>query len=168
MILTLALVLGAALSSGAQGVAFIKADSILSVIPEYKDAQNLIKDQADKYRQELEADLNAIDDLYATYQSQKQYLSASARTSRENQIIRLENTLKEKQDKYFGADGEMEKLSTTMLGPVRDRVNAAIKSYAREKGFTMVVDLTASTTIVYYDEKSDITGAVIEKLTNNK
>lgn len=164
MFLTLILVFAAVLSSGAQGVAFIKTDSILSVIPEYREAQDAIKAQADKYKSELESDLKIIDDLYNSYQQQKQYLTASSRTSRENQIIQLENSLKEKQEKYFGADGEMEKLTTAKLSPVRDRVNAAIKSYAREKGFTMVVDMTASTTIVYYDEKSDITGAIIEKL----
>lgn len=164
LILTFVLVSAAALSSGAQGVAFIKTDSILSVIPDYGTAQNLIKLQADKYRAELESDLQVVENLFNNYQSQKQYLSASSRSSREEQIIQLEDEMKAKQEKYFGEGGEMEKLTSSLLSPIREKVNAAIRSYAIEKGYSMVIDMTASAAIVYYDEKSDITDAIIEKL----
>lgn len=151
-------------TSAAQKVAFIKTDSILSVVNEYKTAQVAISTKADALRAELEADLKTIDELFNLYQSQKQYLTASAKASREEQIIKLENALKEKQDKYFGENGEMSRTSASLLTPIKDRVNAVIKEYALENGYSMVVDVTAAGNIVYYDEGSDITGKIIEKL----
>ena len=163
-ILTIAAFLMFFFQANAQNTAFIKTDSILAAYPDYAAAQKAISAKADAYRAVLEADLKVIDELYNTYQSQKQYLNSSAKASREQQIITLENALKDKQNKYFGDNGIMEKTSAATLTPIKDKVNAAIKSFAVAHGYSMVVDISISSNIVYYDEKYDITDKIIEML----
>ena len=150
--------------AGAQKVAFIKTDSILAACPDYIAAQKTISEKADTYRAELESALKLIDEMYNSYQSRKQYLSSSSRSTIEQQIISLENELKSKQEKYFGEGGEMEQASAALLTPIKDRINAVIKSYAVARGYSMVVDISVSSNIVYYDEKSDITRKIIVML----
>lgn len=148
----------------AQKTAFIRTDSILKVLPDYQRAQADLKAKADSYKADLEKDLKVIDDLYNSYQSQKQYLTSSARAAKEEQIISLEQALKDKQDKYFGAAGEIAKASEAVLGPIRERVNSIVRIYAQNNGYSMVVDLSAADHVIYHDANADITGIIIEKL----
>jgi len=148
----------------AQKVGFINTDSVLTSIPDYKMAQDTLKAQSAKFQAELENDLKTIDNLYNKYQEQRQYLSTASCVSREQQIIALENALKEKQESYFGEKGEMNKRSAALLDPIKKKVNEAIEVYSKEKGYSAIVDLVAVTGIIYYDKANDITGIIIEKL----
>lgn len=156
-----------ALAAQAQSVAFVKTDSLLKSLPDYTAAQKTLSAKADGLRAELENDLKAIDELYNSYQSQKQYLSSSSRAAAENRIITMEDALKEKQESYFGEDGQMARATATLLAPIRKKVDAAIKAYSVEHGCVMVVDLSAGASIVYYNPAADITDKIIKILNNN-
>jgi len=153
-----------AISVRAQKIGFINTDSVLTSIPDYVKAQAAIKAQANLYQEELEKDLKNIDELYNKYQSQKQYLSPTSCSSREQQIISLESDLKAKQEKYFGAKGEMTKKTETILAPIKKLVNEAISQYSKENGYSAILDIAATNGLIYHDESDDITGKIIDKL----
>jgi len=152
------------LSVQAQKIGFINTDSVLTVIPDYSKAQDTLKALAKTYRAELESDLQKIDELYTKYQQQKQYLSPASCATREQQIITLENAVKEKQTKYFGDNGQMSKRSEQLLTPIRTKVSSIIKQFSQENGYSAIIDLAAVSGLVYYNETEDITKKIIDKL----
>lgn len=162
LFLVFALAFAAIVPAKAQKVGFINTDSVLLAIPEYKTAIEQLDAQADKYKNQLDQELQIIDRLYNSYQSQKSYLSSSQRTSIENDIISREQQLKTKQDQYFGQDGVMAKQSESLLSPIRTKVTNAIASYAEANGYSMIVDTAVSTGIVYKRDSDDITSAIIK------
>lgn len=162
LFLVFAFAIAAVFSANAQKVGFINTDSVLLAIPEYQTAIAQLDSQAEKYKNQLDQELQIIDRLYNSYQSQKSYLSTSQRTSIENDIVSKEQQLKAKQEQYFGQDGVMAKQSETLLSPIRDKVSKAISSYAASNGYSMIVDIAVNNGIVYKRESDDITSAIIK------
>lgn len=159
-----ALLLVSFASAQAQKIGFINSDTILTSIHDYAAAQDSLKKQSAVFQAELEKDLQTIDDLYNKYQNQRQYLSSASCITREQQIISLENELKEKQEKYFGTDGEMAKRSAAALTPIKEKINAVIENYSKENGYSAIIDLAVASGLIYYDKANDITKKIIEKL----
>lgn len=151
-------------SAQARKIGFINTDSVLVSIPDYTKAQESLKAQASLFQQDLEKDLQYIDNLYTKYQEQKQYLNAASCNAREQQIISLETALKEKQEKYFGAEGEMTKRSEALLAPIKQRVNGVVSEYSKANGYSAILDLAITPGLIYYDESEDITRIIIDKL----
>lgn len=162
LLLVFAVVLAAVLPAKAQKVGFINTDSVLLAIPEYQTAIEQLDAQADKYKSQLDQELQVIDRLYTSYQSQKSYLSSSQRTSIENDIVNKEQQLKARQEQYFGQDGVMAKQSESLLSPIRNKVTNAIASYATANGYSMIIDTAVNTGIVFKRDSDDITSAIIK------
>jgi len=63
-------------------------------------------------------------------------------------------------------DSQIREKQNTLLQPIFDRVNAAIKDVAKENGYNYVFDRNAAqgSTILYADETQDVTALVKTKL----
>lgn len=164
LILAVALMGVPALQAQGQKFGFINTETVLNELPEYQKAQKTLEELSEKYKAEVEADLKKIDELYTNYQKQKSYMSSSQRSSAENNIITKEQSLKKKEEGYFGAEGTLAKKSESLLTPIREKVEAAVRSYCELYGFTAIIDLAGSGNIVYYDPALDITKEIIKKL----
>lgn len=148
----------------AQKVGFINTDSVMVALPEYQSAIKQLDEKAAQYKQELQSTLASIDKLYNNYQSQKNYLSSTQRTSIENDIISKEQQMKKRQEEYFGAEGEMAKASEQLLAPIRAKVSEAVARYSAENGYNLIIDLAVNAGIIYKNDADDITNTVINIL----
>ncbi|MCF0172876.1 MAG: OmpH family outer membrane protein [Bacteroidales bacterium] len=164
LFLVIAVACVAAMSAGAQTVGYVDTEKILSRISEYVNAQNELNTLAEKYKADIQKDVDAIDALYRSYQSQKSSLTTAQRESRENQIIAKEKAVKEKEQKYFGEDGILTKKSETLISPIQDVVEKAITAVAEANNCSVVLDLTVVTGVVYKNPRFDLTQAVINYL----
>ena len=153
-----------AVPANAQKVGFINTDSVMMALPDYQNAIKQLDAQASQYKQELDNSLKIVEQMYNSYQSQKNYLSTSQRTNIENEIIAQEQQVKNRQESYFGKDGTMAKASEQLLKPIRDKVSAAVAQYAASKGYTVVMDLAITAGIIYKNDADDMTQAVINIL----
>lgn len=162
LFLVFVVALAAIIPAKAQKVGFINTDSVLLAIPEYQKAISQLDAQADKYKNQLDQELQVIDRLYNSYQSQKAYLSTSQRTSIENDIVSKEQQLKAKQEQYFGQEGVMAKQSDALLTPIRNKVTKAIEAYANANGYSLIIDLAVNTGIVFKRDSDDLTNAIIK------
>lgn len=156
--------LAAVLPASAQKIGFIDTDSVLNALPDYQAAVLKLDNQADQYRQQLDADLQVIDQLYNAYQNQKSRLTTSQRTNVENEIIQREQQLKAKQEQYFGAEGTMAQLSDKLLAPIRTRVEKAVSQYAIANGYSLILDLAVTGGVLYKRNSDEITGEIIKML----
>jgi outer membrane protein len=154
----------AALQVSAQKIGYINTEKILSVIPEYRNAQAQLENLGKQYSEKIESEYSKIETMYQTYQQQKGSLSAQARTQRENEIISREQTVKELQKTYFGQDGLMQKKSEELLNPLKERVDAAIKKIAENGNFMIIFDTSLMQGVAYAKESDDLSGLVIKAL----
>lgn len=164
LFLVFVIALAGIIPAKAQKAGYINTDSVLLAIPEYTAATAQLDAQAQEYKNQLDQELQAIDRLYNSYQSQKAYLSTSQRTSIENDIISKEQQFKARQEEYFGHDGVLAKKSESLLGPIRDKVAKAVAAYADANGYSIVFDLAVTNGIIYKRESDDITSAIIKFL----
>ena len=154
----------ATLQLSAQKVGYINTEKILSVIPEYVSAQTQLDKLAEQYRQKIEGEYSKIETMYQNYQQQKANLSAAARQQRENEIIQKEQTVKELQKTYFGQDGLMQKRSEELMGPVKARVDAAVKKIAENGNFMIIFDTAVMQGVAYARSSDDLSALVIKEL----
>ena len=154
----------AVMPAKAQSVGYVDTEKILSCIQEYQDAQNELNTLAEKYKADIQKDVDAIDNLYRDYMSKKASLSAAQQQAKENEIISKEKAVKEKEESYFGEKGVLTKRSEKLISPIQEVVEEAIQKVAESRGCSMVLDLTVTTGIVYKNPKYDLTNAVIDYL----
>lgn len=148
----------------AQKTAYVDTDYILSNIPEYKMAQETLDKLAADWQKEIDAKYAEIDKLYKAYQADALLLTEDMRKKRENEIINKEKEVRELQKQRFGVDGELFKKRQELVKPVQDKVYNAIKSVAEKKGIAFVFDKAGAVTLLYSNNKYDLSEEVIKEL----
>jgi Outer membrane protein len=147
-----------------QKIGYIDTEKILNAIPEYKVAQDKLEALSKQYQEKIEAEYKKVEQLYNSYQSQKDRLSPQVRTQRENEIIKKEKSVKELQKTYFGEDGYMQKKSKELLDPIREKVDIAIEKLATNGNYMILIDISATQGIVYANSNDDLSDEVIKYL----
>jgi len=91
----------------AQKFAFLDSEYILKNIPSYDAAQDELDRFSTQWEAEVKAEYEAIEEMYKSYKAERVLLSEEMRKKREEDIINRETQVKELQQKYFGAEGEL-------------------------------------------------------------
>ena len=154
----------ATLQMNAQKVGYIDTEKILSAIPAYRSAQSQLESLGKQYQEEIEMEYAKIETLYNNYQAQKVNMSAQARQVKENEIIQKEKAVKELQQRYFGQNGNMQAKSEQLLNPIKERVEAAIKTLAQSENYMIVFDVAAMQGVAYKDSAYDLSNRIIRYL----
>lgn len=152
------------LVASAQKYACVNTEYILSNIPDYKNAQQQLNKQSEKWQKEVEDKFQEIDKLYKTYQQEAYLLPDNLKRKREDEIIAKERETKELQNKYFGPGGDLDKKRQELMKPIQDRVYGAIERVANEKRYDFVLDKTGSATLLYVNAKYDISDQILDLL----
>lgn len=158
------MMIGCCFTAYSQGQIFVDSEKVFKSINEYNSAIQSLENMAETAQKRIDDTFERIDQLYNNYQAQRAYLSESARTTREDEIIRMEREINEFQENYFGQDGEFMKTRVNLIKPIQDRVFAAINSYAQSNGYTSVVDIVNNQTLLYYSPALDKTQDIINLL----
>ncbi|MDR1672062.1 MAG: OmpH family outer membrane protein [Bacteroidales bacterium] len=153
-----------AIPAMAQKFAFVDSEYILNNIPAYKSAQGQIEKLSGEWQKEIEGQYAEIEKLFKNYQAEKVMLSEDMRKKRESEILTKEQTVKDLQKKYFGADGELAKKQQELVKPIQDEVYRAVKELAVEGGYAAIFDTAADASVLYANPKQDRSDEVLEKL----
>ncbi|OJV50394.1 MAG: hypothetical protein BGO31_13565 [Bacteroidetes bacterium 43-16] len=151
----------------AQKYCVIDSKYILDKVPEYATAQKQLDNLSDGWQKEVDAKMQAVDQMYKSYQAERAMLNESMRAKREAEIVAKEKEAKDLQKKYFGYEGDLFKKRQTMIKPIQDRVFNTVQQFATSRGFDMVYDKSGGITIFYADPKLDKSEEVL-KLVNKK
>ncbi|MFY0674740.1 MAG: OmpH family outer membrane protein [Bacteroidia bacterium] len=158
----LALVLAITLSSSAyaQKIGHVDLQSILLEMPDYKNGLDSLTKASERAEKELQK-------LQARYQKALQIYQDSSKqwseSKRYTKMIELQG-----QEQGIQAYGQIERLNLdsaqqTLLIKILDKVKAASSEVAKEKGYAYVLTYSQES-ILYYEEKNDLTAAVRKKL----
>ena len=164
-LLTVAAAAAMILSAGAQNVVTVDSEKIFKSIEAYNEALKSIDKLGEQYQKQVDAKFEEVEALYNNYVNyQRAYLSESARTAREQEILNKEEEATKYQESLFGQDGELMKRRVELIKPIQERVFTAIANYAKANGVDLVVDKAANPTLMYESEKIDRTQAIIDLL----
>ena len=164
LILTLALVLGFAVAAEAQNYAVVNSEKIFKSIESYNAAISELDKLANDYQKQVDEKFEQVENLYNAYMERRDQLNAASQQANEERILKLEQEATEFQESIFGTDGELIKKRLEMIQPIQKKVFDTIESYAKQKGYDMIIDVSQNATMLYYSSKADHTEAIIALL----
>ncbi|MBE6346597.1 MAG: OmpH family outer membrane protein [Lentimicrobiaceae bacterium] len=149
-----------------QRIAYVDSNYILENIPEYSDAQEEINALSEKWEKEIKELKQTVEEMYREYQSESVLLSEDQKRKKEEAILAKDQEVKTLQMKYFGPDGELFTKRNELVQPIQEKVYNAINQIALIKNYAFVFDKATGTTILYSNEKNDISDDVLDEIGN--
>jgi len=153
-------------AQGNQKYAYVDTEYILQNIPEYGDAQEEINQMSVNWQKELKGLRDKLDQMKRDYQTESVLLSDDMKNKKEAAIAAKEQELTALQLQYFGPDGELFSKRAELIQPIQEKIYNAINQVAMVKNYSFVFDKAAGTTILYCNDKFDISDDVLDEIGN--
>ena len=171
LILTAALVCGGIMTAnaqigGGQKIVYVDSEYIMENIPEYADAQEELNALSTKWQKEVKAVYDKVSEMYSKYQTEMLLLSEDQKRAREQAIVDKEQEAKNLQMQYFGSEGQLYQKRTELIQPIQEKVYTAMKEVAQAKNYAFIFDLASGTSVLYANEKNDVSDDVLDQLGN--
>ncbi|RLD35956.1 MAG: OmpH family outer membrane protein [Bacteroidetes bacterium] len=164
LILTIAVILSAFAVTTAQKYAFVDSDYILTNIPEYQDALDILDEFSIQWQKEIEGKFTEVDQLYKDYQAEAVLLPEDMKAQRENEIIKKEKEAKDLQKQRFGREGDLFQKRQELVQPIQEKIYNAIEEIAETQNYALVFDKAGSLSILYAKAKYDISDDVLDEV----
>ncbi|WP_314285464.1 OmpH family outer membrane protein [Prevotella pallens] len=163
--IVLCLMAVASIAVHAQKFALIDMEYLLSNIPAYERANEQLNQVSKKWQAEVEALNTEASTMYKNYQNEVVFLSQEQKKKKQEAIMAKEKQAADLKRKYFGPEGELFKKRTSLITPIQDEIYNAVKDVADQRGYSLVIDRSSSTSgIIYGSPKVDISNEVLAKL----
>jgi len=142
----------------AQKIAHIQLDSLITIMPETKQAQEL----AQGYLKDLEKQVASMkaefDSKYQDYTTNEASMSDLVKKTKQEELQTLNQRI---EDFRTQAQQDYQKKSSDLSKPIYDKAKKAVDAVAKENGFKYVLD--TSTGIVLFHEPTDDIFALVKK-----
>jgi len=148
----------------AQKQAYVDTQYILSNIPEYNDAQDILNSLSQKWQKEITAKHQQLNEMYKKYQAEAVLLPTEVKKKRKDAFAKKGQEISDLQKKYFGPKGELFKKREELVKPIQEKVYNAIETVATTKNIDFVFDKAGSPTLLYSNPKYDISDLVLEEV----
>ncbi len=148
----------------AQKIGYVDTDYILKNMGEFVAAKKQLDAISEGWQKEIDALKAEIFKMKQDYQAEKVLLSQEMRTKREADIAKREKDLAKLQTKRYGKGGDLYKKQQELIKPIQDKVYNAVKEIADSKNYVIIFDKAGSTTILYTNDKFDISNDIIKFL----
>lgn len=156
--------LTAALTANAQKYALLDMEYILKNIPAYERANEQLNQASKKWQAEVEALNTEASTMYKNYQNEMVFLSQEQKKARQEAIMKKEKDASDLKRKYFGPEGELFKKRESLMSPIQEEIYTAVKEIAELRGYSLVLDRSSDTGVIYGSPKADISNEVLQKL----
>lgn len=153
--------LATAMVSG-QKFGYINSQQLIQQIPQVKEANAELETIKKQYEKQGQDKVSALQTKYAALERKQ----AQGEISPKQLEVEAQTLEQEKMEIAKFQQEIQQKLvekSETLLSPLRDRIDAAIKSVATEQGFTYIFDQSMGI-ILYADESTNVSELVKAKL----
>ncbi|MCQ2316624.1 MAG: OmpH family outer membrane protein [Bacteroidales bacterium] len=149
-----------------QKFAFVDSEYILQNIPEYGDAQEQINQLSTKWEKEIKTLRTKLDELKHDYQVESILLTEDQKRKKEEAIAAKEQEIVELQMQYFGPEGQLFAKRAELIQPIQEKIYNAINQLALVKNYAFVFDKASGTTILFCNDKNDISDDVLDEIGN--
>jgi outer membrane protein len=159
-VVIIAFAVGSLTVAKAQKMAHISLDSLITLMPESKVAQ----DVAAKYLKELENQVATMETelqtKYQDYMKNQETYSALLKSTKEGELQDLSRRI---EDFKQQAQGDYQRKYGELSRPIYDKAKKGIEAVAKENGYKYVLD-TSSGNVLYSETADDILTLVKKKL----
>jgi len=159
--LFLLMTLGTMTTLRAQRIAIVDITRVLEEMPDYQKAQTELDNIAAQWRQEIALEYDQIKAMYNKYQAEQVLLTEDARKKKEEEIMEREKAVRDLQKEKFGPEGALFRKRQDLVQPIQERVYAAIKTYAEDRGFDFIFDKGGSSGLIFNNAEFDKTDDII-------
>ena len=153
-----------ALTASAQKFALLDMEYILKNIPAYERANEQLNQVSKKWQAEVEALNTEASTMYKNYQNEMVFLSQEQKKARQEAIMKKEKDASDLKRKYFGPEGELFKKRESLMSPIQEEIYTAVKEIAELRGYSLVLDRSSDTGVIYGSPKADISNEVLQKV----
>ena len=153
-----------ALTASAQKFALLDMEYILKNIPAYERANEQLNQVSKKWQAEVEALTTEASTMYKNYQNEMVFLSQEQKKARQEAIMKKEKDASDLKRKYFGPEGELFKKRESLMSPIQEEIYTAVKEIAELRGYSLVLDRSSDTGVIYGSPKADISNEVLQKV----
>ena len=142
-------------------IVFVRMDSMLNSFDMYHDLRKVYEDEVTKADSDMRAKENALQRDMKNLQEkyEKGLMTRSQAEEEQNRLIRRGKALEEEVAKL--RNDLMEK-ETVMLNQIQDAILTYINKYNEEKGYSMIINTTGNSTVLYGNPGLDITREIIK------
>jgi outer membrane protein len=147
-------------TANAQKIAHINLDSLISIMPESKTAQQQVLDYSKQLQQQVEAMQLEMQEKYDKYTAESANMTPLIKKSKEDELNDLNKRI---QDFQQQAQQDYQRKSAELSKPVYDKAKKAIDQIAKENNYKYVLD-TSTGLVLYNEPGDDIIALVIKKL----
>lgn len=162
------LVCSTSMAQKPQKIAYIDMEYILENVPEYTEAQGLLKTRVISWQQRLDALKREIEIMKVDLSNEKALLTNDLVDEREEEIQIKELDLKNLQAGYFGPTGDLYMLRKQLVKPVQDQIYNAVQEISVQKKYDMVFDKSSDLIMLYSNRKFDISELVLNKIVKGR
>ncbi len=163
-LLTLVFALATLGIASAQKFCIVDSEKVFKSLTEYNQAMTTLDELGKSYQAEIDKRFQSVETLYNNYMQQRASLSASSRSSIEQQILQKEEEAQKYQEQVFGDDGILMKKRIELIQPIQNKVFRAIELFAKAYGFDLVLDKASNASILYSSTAVDCTEQIIATL----
>ena len=162
--LLMSLMLMATLAASAQKFALMDMEYIMKNVPAWTRANEQINQASKKWQAEVEALNNEAATLYKNYQNEAVFLSNDQKKARQEAVMKKEKEAADLRKKYFGPEGELFKKRESLITPIQEDIYQVVKEISELRGYSLVIDRSSDTAIIFGSPKIDISNEGLERL----
>lgn len=154
-----------AVSAGAQQkIGYIDSEYILNKMPEYATVQQKLDQIEEKWRKEIQAKKEEVDNLRQKYQARELLYTEEERAEMRDAINKAQKEVESLRQRYFGPNGELYAQQKQLMRPIQERVLAAAEEVATARGYDYVFDKSGDFLFMYTREQYNLSDAVLREL----
>ncbi|WP_419701216.1 OmpH family outer membrane protein [Mucilaginibacter sp. NFX135] len=145
-----------------ESIVYVNSDSLLNKYDYFKDMSKRLEDKGKSSQGDLQAKGQAFQREVAEYQKNAATLPADQRQATEQRLQRKQQELQGYQQ---NANAEFQNAQATENAKLYDKIADFTKTYAKEKGYKLVLTYSkANPTVLYGDPSLDVTADVVKRL----
>lgn len=145
-------------------IVFINSQRVMAEAPSLQAARERIQGEIQgleaQAREELSPLNEQIQEMMASYQQQRQMLTAEKRREQEAAIQNQQQLLQQRAAEW---DQRAQERQQELLAPILERVNSTIEEIREERGYAFILDVAAGG-VIAADPGLEITDEVLQRL----
>ena len=150
--------------SRAQKFGYIDTEYIMNKMPDYKKANDMMNQFAEKWSKDLQAKYGDVEKMKQKYQQEEILLTPDMKKEKLAEIENKEEELKTLNNSIFGLNGQLFQKKKEVLKPILDEIYKTTEKIARKYKLSFIFDKASDMSMFYADPKHDYTDFVIEEL----
>ncbi len=145
-------------------IGYIDTEYILENVPEYQEAISQLDDKAQKWNNEIQTKLSAVEQKRKDLSNEKALLTKELVDEREEDITFEEQEILDYQQKRFGPNGDLMIQKKQLMQPIQDQIFAAVQDLAGSRKYDFIFDKSADVVMLYSAKQFDLSEQILRSI----